>query len=43
MLRFDEAECRERLSHGLGSLREELAGLGPERTSGEPPGVLHTS
>ena len=33
----------ERLAYGLGALGEELAGLGPERTSGEPPGVLHTS
>jgi hypothetical protein len=33
----------ERLAHGLRSLREELAAIGPERTSGEPPGVLHAS
>ena len=34
---------RERLAYGLRALGEELTLAGPERTSGEPPGVLHPS
>jgi hypothetical protein len=36
----DELAVLERLADRLGSLDQEPAGLAPERTSGEPPGLL---